>query len=57
MYGKGSDNITVWLRNIACAGTEEYPDDCLHDRFGSCHGCTHEKDASIECKETKIHGM
>ena len=45
-HGQGSG--PVWIRAVACLGNESHLFDCHHQGWGN-NGCTHSKDASVQC--------
>jgi len=45
-HGQGSG--PVWMRAVACLGDESHLFDCHHQGWGNS-GCTHSKDASVQC--------
>ena len=45
-FGEGAG--VLWLDDVACSGTENWLDECLHNGWGS-HDCTHAEDAGVIC--------
>lgn len=45
-HGQGSGPI--WMSHVACSGSESYIDECGNIGWGES-GCTHNKDASVQC--------
>ena len=50
-YGQG--NGSVWLDDLACAGTEASIYDCTHNGFGN-HDCAHDEDVGVKCQTQGI---
>ena len=44
----GSENSTIWLSNINCAGNESNLAECSHSYWGQT-GCSHDEDVTIAC--------
>lgn len=43
-----SENVPIWLDNLACNGSEDKLIDCRHNGVG-IHNCNHGKDAGVIC--------
>ena len=54
MFGEGKGPI--WLDDIACMGTENELQDCVHNGVG-INDCRHGEDASVACVFGKIYSL
>ena len=47
-FGQGTGPI--YLRSVACDGTERTMLECAHDPIGEIDACTHADDAGVSCR-------
>ena len=47
-FGEGSEDISIYLSNVRCNGTERSLIQCQHDGLG-VHDCDHSEDAGVIC--------
>lgn len=50
-HGQGSGPI--WMADVGCTGSESSIYDCRHGGWGG-NGCTHSRDASVECLSVRL---
>ena len=45
----GSGTGPVWLRQVGCLGNESKLSHCIHAGAGNTVGCSHARDAGVQC--------
>ena len=48
-FGQGSTQMSIFMDNVACTGTESRLIDCTFDRHTA--DCSHSEDAGVRCQE------
>ena len=48
-FGQGSAQMSIFMDNVACTGTESRLIDCTFDRHTA--DCVHSEDAGVRCQE------
>lgn len=51
LFGEGSGQI--WLKDVACSGSERDLTECRHAGFGA-HSCDHSEDAAVICSGDQL---
>ena len=53
----GSGSGPVWLRRVSCLGSESKLSHCIHTGAGNTLGCSHVRDAGVQCYCSGVNGI